>query len=200
MKNKKSHSRKSKTIDGSKFFKNITPLAEKKLIVLLHNLFKNKVGVKFKVVKTLVLKNSEIEIKNKEKVYGTYTKISGIDGVIAVLFPERQIKTLLKYVDSSADNKDHDLRLSTFKEICNIITYGYISILGNVLNEKINGTLPKLVCFKSIKLKETISDRIMKASNLVTLGKFGLKNVEGRLLVYMDMVKFVNTLDKIRYR
>jgi chemotaxis protein CheY-P-specific phosphatase CheC len=200
MKRKKSMSGKSKEISGDNFFVKISPLAEKKLSALLRKLFKKKVGVKFKVVKTLVLNNDEIEIKNREKVYGTYTKISGIEGVIAVLFPERHIKALLNYVDSSASNKDHDYRLSTFKEICNIITYGYISILGDELDEKINGTLPQLVCFKSIKLKESISDRIMKASNLVTLGKFGLKNIEGRLLVYMDMVKFINILDKIRYR
>jgi chemotaxis protein CheY-P-specific phosphatase CheC len=180
------------------FFLSITPLAERKLSILLHRLFKKNVGVKFKVVKTLILNQDEIEIKNREKVYGTYTKMTGIDGIIAILFPERHIKTLLNYVDPVKIKDDHNLRLSAFKEICNIITFGYMSILGDSLNTDINGTLPKMVCFRSIKLKESISNKIMKASNLVTMGNFGLKGAEGRLLVYLDMLKFIKKLEKIR--
>ncbi len=191
-------------IDKALFFKKLASASSKKISVALAELTGEGAFVEFGNVKYTKIEEKMVVIDAKEKCFGVYSTLSSpLEGVAAVFFPLRSITKLLTIVKQTYHQKgdfSHELKLSAFTEISNIIISTYLSEFSNLLNTRIISTPPKLTHFRTVTLAENIySKRPIKTSYIFLIGKFhGSSNtVEGQLMLLFDLATFEKLLKTI---
>ncbi len=184
------------------FFKKLASASSKKINDALSELTGEKTFVEFCEVKYVKVEEKTLIIDAHERCFGVYSAISQpVKAVATVFFPARAITKLLDLVRkrySQQNGFSHEMKLSAFKEIGNIIVSTYLSEFGNLLNARVISSPPKLIYFKTMTLAKNISSKTpFKTSNLVLIGKFhGASNaVEGKLVSLFDLPSFDELLE-----
>lgn len=183
-------------------FERLALTSSKKITDALSELTGEKTFVEFCEVKYAKVEEKTLIIDANERCFGVYSTVSQpVKAVATVFFPARTISKLLALVRKRYGQKNgfsHEMRLSAFKEISNIIVSTYLSEFGNLLNAKVVSSPPKLIYFKTVTLAKNVSSKNpLKTSNLVLIGKFheASNTVEGKLVLIFDLSSFDELLE-----
>lgn len=188
-------------IEGEKrtqFFQEVGPSIADGIGKAISKLTGGGISVNFIGVQTHNELSTVIDVK--EKCFGSYVNIHNIekdlDGTAFLFFPLHSISSLIEIILEQHFTPDDDisakLKLSTFKEINNILLMKYVNELANSLGIRLNTSTPVFTSFKSMKFTKQPEWIEMEPTSLITIIQLDIvsepeektkKKVRGRFIV-----------------
>ena len=165
-------------IEGEKrtqFFTEFGPTIANGISKAFGKLTGGKISVNFIGVQTYKELSTVIDVK--EKCFGSYVTISnvekGLKGTAFLFFPLHSVSYLIEIILKQQFDTDDDiptkLKLSTFKEINNILLMRYVSELANSLGIQFGASIPVFTSFKNMKFMKQPEWVDMKTMSLITV-------------------------------
>ena len=176
----------------TQFFQEIGPSIADGISKAFSKLTADEITVRFIGVETYKEISAVIDVN--EKCYGSYVTISNVEkdlkGTAFLFFPLPSVPYLIEIILKQHLTTDNDipakLKLSTFKEINNILLMRYVNELANSLNIQLDTSVPVFTSFKSMKFTRQPEWIDMKSTSLITVMQLDIssqKKVRGRFVV-----------------
>jgi len=184
--------------DRTDLFNKIGPGIAEEMSKALQKLISKETKVEFTGVQTL--EQSSLSVDAGEKCFGSYINFRSIEGnfegIAVAIFPLFSARTMtglllkryLKKIDKNS--KDHEMKLSAFKEAVHIMLLTYITGVANALKVKLDTGPPKFISFRNIEfMNNTFLRRHSRSESLVSIGQFGIRSNRSKSNASMSSIK-----------
>jgi chemotaxis protein CheY-P-specific phosphatase CheC len=139
--------------ERTKFLNKIGPEIAREMTATLQKLTAEDIKVEFGGVQTF--KQSKLLVDIGEKCFGSYVSFKdpegAFEGIVVAVFSSSGSKILTDLLLKRFSNRNHEMKLSAFKETVAILVMTYVTEIANTLKLKLKTSAPKFVRFRNIE-------------------------------------------------